>query len=110
MVSEGRELSERTTALLSVDSLTAEEGYAVLEPYYTAAQDVFVENGATRVSKTRMTCEDWVHDSERHFAACATTGLLIVVAPELAEQPEPVVLAILSHELGHAAAPVRGER
>lgn len=74
----------------------------VLEPYFKAAQDVFIENGAERVAGTKLRCARWVHDSDRHLAACETTGRVIVVAPQLAEQSEPVVLAILSHELGHA--------
>jgi len=43
-----------------------------------------------------------VHDSPRHFAACDESGRTILCAPEMAELPEQVIIAIFGHELGHA--------
>lgn len=82
--------------------LTIDEAYAVLEPYYVAVQETFESRGANAVRKTALEVAPWVHDGPRHFAACATTGLRIVAAPELADLPEETVLAIFSHEFGHA--------
>lgn len=82
--------------------LTVEEAYAILEPYFLAVQERFVAEGAKRASNVRLEVAPWAHDTLRHFAATATTGSPVVVAPELAELPEETVLAILSHEFGHA--------
>lgn len=49
-----------------------------------------------------MKCAPWIHDSPRHFAACTDDGLQIYAAPELADLPDNVVLAIFAHEFGHA--------
>jgi len=83
-------------------TLTVEEAEAVIEPYFLAVQEVFVGSGATKCKKTRFEVAPWIHDSPRHFAACEDTGRVIIVAPEFAELPEETVIAILSHEFGHA--------
>lgn len=83
-------------------TLTEEEAYAVIEPYFIAVRDVFVSAGAKRARKVRLEVARWVHDSPRHFAATEDTGRIVVVAPEFAELPEDTVRAILSHEFGHA--------
>jgi len=83
-------------------SLNSDEAFAVIEPYFIAVRDVFVQKGATKVGKTELEIAPWVHDSPRHFAATEESGLSIVAAPEFAELPEETVLAILAHELGHA--------
>jgi hypothetical protein len=44
-----------------------------------------------------------VHDDPRHFAACSEDGLSVVVAPQIVGLPQENLVAILSHELGHAA-------
>ena len=82
--------------------LTVEEAEAVIEPYFLAVQEVFIGNGSKRCKKTRLEIAPWIHDSPRHFAACEDTGNVIITAPEFAELPEETVLAILSHEFGHA--------
>jgi hypothetical protein len=82
--------------------LTVEEAYAILEPYFLAVQERFVAEGAGRTGDVQLEVAPWAHDAPRHFAATATTGSPVVVAPELAELPEETVLAILAHEFGHA--------
>jgi hypothetical protein len=83
--------------------LSCSDAYAVIEPYFLAMQEVFLESPALRKAKvTRLYVAPWVHDAPRHYAACRDDGKAIVVAPELAELDERMVLAILAHELGHA--------
>jgi hypothetical protein len=83
-------------------SLSVEEAEAVLEPYFLAVQEVFVGNGATKCKRVKLEIAPWIHDSPRHFAATEETGKAMVVSPEFAELPEETVIAILSHEFGHA--------
>lgn len=79
-----------------------DEALAILEPYFEATRDVFVEAGAQRCSRISLEIAPWIHDSPRHYAGTSETGKLVVAAPELAELPEGTVLAIFAHELGHA--------
>ena len=83
--------------------LSCDDAQLILEPYFQETQALFVESGLPKCSRTRLYVAPWVHDSPRHFAACAETGREIIVAPELAELPEGTVAAIFAHELGHAA-------
>ncbi len=83
-------------------TLTPDEAYLVLEPYYVALQEIYVGFGLDRCKRTQLYCAPWIHDSARHFAACRDDGLAILVAPELGELPEETVIGILGHELGHA--------
>jgi hypothetical protein len=83
-------------------TLTVEEAEAVLEPYFLAVKEVFVANGAKRCVRVKLEIAPWIHDSPRHFAATEETGKTMVVSPEFAELPEETVIAILSHEFGHA--------
>ena len=82
--------------------LGADEALLIIEPYYQAVRELFVVSGLKKVRRTRLYCAPWVHDSPRHFGACRDDGTAIVVAPEMAELDERIVLAILAHELGHA--------
>ena len=83
--------------------LTLDESRMVVEPYFDEVKGHFVDYGLDRVARVRLECAGWVHDTERHYAACETTGRFIVVAPEFADLPEQTILAILAHEFGHAA-------
>lgn len=83
-------------------SLSLDEAEAVIEPYFTAVKETFQESGATLTKSVRLELAEWAHDKPRHYAATEDTGRLIVVAPEFAELPEGTILAILSHEFGHA--------
>lgn len=87
----------------TVTALDADEALCIIEPYYLAMQDVFIEAGLDRVKRTRLYVAPWLHDTPRHFAACQSDGRTIIVAPELCEQDERIVLAVLAHELGHAS-------
>jgi len=82
--------------------LSVYEASLILEPYYEAVLEEFVTAGLVRCQSTEFVVAPWVHDAPRHFGACRDDGTEIIVAPELAEQDERIVLAILSHELGHA--------
>lgn len=83
--------------------LDCEEARLIIEPFFFEMRHVFVEEaGLSRCRKTRLYCAPWMHDTERHFAACRDDGLVVVVAPELAELPVETVVAILAHEFGHA--------
>ena len=65
-------------------------------------QEKFVEFGLARCNEVKLWCASWIHDTERHFAACTHDGDEIYCAPEMADLPEGVVLAIFAHEFGHA--------
>jgi hypothetical protein len=82
--------------------LDKEETRAVIEPYFDAVRERFVEHGLKRASRTKLDVSQRVHDSERHFAATRDDGMLVIVSPELGDLPEDQVVGILAHELGHA--------
>jgi hypothetical protein len=83
-------------------SLSLDQAEAVIEPYFTTVKRVFVEGGAARAKSVRLEVAPWIHDSKRHFAATDETGRLVITAPQFAELPEETIVAILSHEFGHA--------
>lgn len=83
-------------------SLTPGEAKQILEPYFREVQRLFVEHGLTLVKRARLICDRSMHDTPRHFAGTSQNGREIVVAPEMVELPEPFVLGIMAHELGHA--------
>lgn len=84
------------------DPLSIDEAHAVLEPYFEVMRDEYSKYGLTKVKRVRFFVAPSMHDSPRHFGACRTDGSALLLAPELAEMPPPVVLAILAHEFGHA--------
>lgn len=71
-------------------------------PYFQAVRERFVAFGLKRAAKSRLEIAGWIHDKPRHFAATEDTGRVVIAAPEIAELPEPTLLAIMSHEFGHA--------
>lgn len=83
--------------------LDPEEAYVVLEPYFEAVRDDYLAFGLKKCKRTRLFVAPGMHDSPRHFAACKDDGSAILLAPELADMPPSVVLAIIAHELGHAS-------
>lgn len=88
-------------------SLTCDESLAILDPFFEAVREVFIESemsllGQSKMRRVRPECAPWVHDTARHFAGATEDGRTILVTPELAELPEPTVVAILAHEFGHA--------
>lgn len=82
--------------------LSADEAYAVLEPYFEAVRKDYLDAGLRLVKRVKLEIDRDMHDTERHFAGCRDDGLRIVLAPELADVPDRMMLAILAHEFGHA--------
>ena len=76
---------------------------AVLDDYWQELRDLFIEQGMTKLKKTKFVVNAERHDTARHFAACHTNGLLVEFAPQMADMDADVVRAIMAHELGHAA-------
>ena len=58
--------------------------------------------GFEKIEKVRLTCSSDMHDKPRHFAGTETSGKVIRVAPEMAELDEPIAIAVMWHEFGHA--------
>jgi len=83
--------------------VTDEEALAILEPYFEATREHYLEAGLERCAEPRLGVDPTIHDTARHFAACQEDGKRILLAPELVELPEDTVLAIIAHEFGHAA-------
>jgi len=86
-----------------------EMAYAILEPHYDAVRDFFAEarpQGAPgplcKAQQTKLLVDDFVRDSPRHYAACRDDGRLIVLAPQAARLPIDTLVAIITHEFGHA--------
>ena len=75
---------------------------AILEPYFLAARERFLEHGFERVKRTRLACSSALHDTARHFAATRDDGLEVILTPEMVEIGEDFVVGIVAHELGHA--------
>jgi hypothetical protein len=82
--------------------LDAAETRAVIEPYFEAVRERFVEHGLSRCAKAKLDVQP-VHDTARHYAATRDDGMLVLVCPELCDLPEDQVVGVLAHELGHAA-------
>ena len=95
-------VAEDTCGALTTD-VDLEEALAILEPYFEAVRERFVEVGLDRVTRTRLSVRPWVHDSPRHFGACRDDGSEIILAPELVELSQELVVGIIAHEFGHAA-------
>lgn len=83
-------------------TVTLDEAFAILEPYFIAMQERFVEAGLTETKRVRLYVARAMHDSPRHFAGARDDGTVIMLAPEMVELPEPTTAAIIAHEFGHA--------
>lgn len=92
-----------------VSPLTDEAAYVVVEPHFDAVRDVFAayrpspRRRLKRLEQVRLVVNERVRTSERHYAATRTDGQQVVVAPAIATLPLDVMVAILVHEMGHAA-------
>lgn len=84
------------------EPITLEEAHVVLEPYFEVIREDYLDHGLKKCKRTRLFVAPYLHDSPRHFAACKDDGSAILIAPELAEAPDSMVLAIMAHEFGHA--------
>lgn len=82
--------------------LTNEEAHAVIEPYFEEIRAAYLEAGLGLCARTRLVIDPSMHDTARHFAACTDDGKTIYIAPELAEEADTVLMAIVAHEFGHA--------
>lgn len=80
----------------------------IVRPHWDAVRDVyaaFVPDGVTsldRVMQIRFDISPERHDSVRHFAACRDDGLHMEFAPQIVDLPVERLVAIFSHEFGHA--------
>jgi hypothetical protein len=83
--------------------LSNEEAHLIIEPYFLEVQKRYCSRGLELCGKTRLVVDPSMHDTNRHFAACDSAGKQILIAPEAAELYEDTLLAIIAHELGHAA-------
>lgn len=88
---------------------TNETAAVIIEPYFDAVRDTFIDfspEPGIRLDKlrgTRFVVSDKVHDTPRHYAMCREDGLLIMFAPEVTKLSWKRVVAIATHEMGHAA-------
>ncbi|MES2403749.1 MAG: hypothetical protein V4567_05335 [Pseudomonadota bacterium] len=82
--------------------LDPQEAYVVLEPYFEVIREDYMKQGFIKCKRTRLFIAPAMHDSPRHFGACKDDGSAILLAPELADVPDTVMLAIMAHEFGHA--------
>lgn len=83
-------------------TVTLDKAFAILEPFFLAAQELFVEAGLGETKRVRLYVAPSMHDSPRHFAGTRDDGAVIMLAPEMVELPENTVAAIIAHEFGHA--------
>lgn len=86
----------------TVTTATLDEAFSILEPFFLATQEAFVEAGLAEVKKVRLYIAPSMHDSPRHFAGAREDGAVIMLAPEMVELPPNTVGAIIAHEFGHA--------
>lgn len=84
------------------EALAPDEAYAVLEPYFNVIRAEYLAAGLKLVKRVRLFVAPAMHDTERHFGACKDDGSMILLAPELADVADTVMLAIMAHEFGHA--------
>jgi hypothetical protein len=80
----------------------------IIAPSFEAVRDVYLlaherlgEDAGIATVEFRINSAR--HDTDRHFAACSTTGKRIEMAPEGADLPLETLTAILCHEFGHAS-------
>lgn len=91
-------------AAFDVDAMAS----VIIRPSFDAVRDVFCEahqklDGAKDMAVVELRIKDGIHDTDRHFAQCLTTGKRIELAPEGADLPLETLSAILAHEFGHAS-------
>lgn len=89
--------------------VSAEEMVAsVLLPHFDAVRDIFAafspEPGIVldKAARVRFVIDDKIRDKPRHFAATTEDGLRMFFAPQIVDQAEETLVAIVAHEFGHA--------
>lgn len=91
----------------SAEDLDRAVALAILEPYFEAAREVYLDFARARglnvsaLQRLRLECDPGMHDTPRHFAGAAQDGSVIVLAPQVVNLPEDTVAAIIAHEFGH---------
>lgn len=89
------------------DELEHDAAYAILEPYFKAAKELYIEFSDLRgldvrgMKRVTLECTPEMHDTPRHFAGASQDGKRIALAPQMVQLPEDTVAAILAHEFGH---------
>lgn len=87
----------------------SEVAASIITPHFDAVRDVFAEfcpapaEPLDKLFRCRLVIDPAMHDTPRHYAACRDDGMQVLVAPEAADLPSGTLIAILVHELGHAA-------
>lgn len=83
---------------------------AVLTPHFDAVRDTFAEfrpaagqTKLTRLGKVKFVVDAAVRDTDRHFAATMDDGLRVAFSPLIVDLPTATMVAIITHEFGHAA-------
>ena len=94
----------------TITKVSQDKAFAILEPFFLAAQELFVGAGLTETKRVRLYVRPSMRlgpgpslqDSPRHFAATRDDGSVIILSPRMVELPENTVAAIIAHEFGHA--------
>jgi hypothetical protein len=82
--------------------------HTIIEPYFDLGVEQakrFVQQQGfdpSKLDSVRLRVDAAMHDKERHFGGCRTDGKVLVLAPQIVDLPEPVLGAVMLHELGHA--------
>lgn len=81
---------------------------SVILPHFHAVQDVFMEHEVEPgfrlklLAKIKFVVDKKIHNTPRHFAATREDGLLMLFAPGIVDLPVEALVAIITHEFGHA--------
>ena len=81
--------------------LEPEQAWAVVRPYWIQIIALFADKGFPELSKARVEMDDRWHDTCRHYAAMATDGSVLCLAPQMADLPPDNIRGLLAHEAGH---------
>lgn len=91
------------------ESIDEQVAFAVLEPHFDAVRDHYAEyepepgQPLSKVRRTRLVVDETIRDRPRRYAGCRDDGLLVVFAPQAVRLPLEQLVAMMAHELGHAA-------
>lgn len=82
---------------------------SALSPHFDAVRDEFASFCPTpgkplrRLARVKCVIDEAAGTDERHFAMTSETGLVVVLAPQIVYLDLGPMVAVLAHELGHAA-------
>lgn len=83
--------------------------YSILGPHFDAVRDTFARFSPTkgwvldRLHAVKLVVTREAYAAPRNYARCREDGRLIELAPQAADVEHETLVAILSHEMGHAA-------